>query len=201
MKQKLKLKQFFLLTVIALTVLSQLGCQAVSEQKSSLSQKTNQQKSTVSSSPTTNLPTPKETKPNSKAQLEITVYFASPQADKLIKEKREIEATETVAKAVLEELIKGPKENKEAQPTIPTGTKLLSVAIVNKVAKVNFSSEFADNHSGGSAAELMTIYSVVNSLTEFPTIEAVEFLIQNQKLTALGGFDLSEPVKRRNDLL
>jgi len=200
MKQKLKLKQFFLLIVAVMVVLSQFGCQAVQKSKNSSSQKKNEQKS-AQFAPTTNTTAPQKTKQNPKAQLELTLYFASPQADKLIKEKREVEATETVAKAALEELIKGPKEGTAAQPTIPSGTKLLSIAIVNKIAKVNFSSEFADNHSGGSAAELMTVYSVVNTLTEFPTVEAVEFFVNNQKLSTLGSFDLSEPVKRRNDLL
>jgi len=72
-------------------------------------------------------------------------------------------------------LIKGPKVA-GLKPTIPEGTKLRSaIKIEGDVAIVDFTKEFRDNHPGGKAEERMTIYSVVNSLTELKEINKVKF--------------------------
>ena len=74
-------------------------------------------------------------------------------------EKRDVNLVDTgVARDTIEELIKGPKTNLSA--SIPTGTKLLGINIKDDVAYVDFSKEFINNHSGGSAGELMTLYSI-----------------------------------------
>lgn len=199
--KKTSSSRLFLLIAASIILWLLLGCQA-SEQKSNTPEAEKPPKNALQQDSGIQATSPADKKPQEhKPQLELKIYFANPQADKLVMEKRQVEETEAVAKVALEELIKGPQESTTAQATIPSGTRLLGVTIKDKVAQVNFSAEFADNHSGGSAAEIMTVYSVVNTLTEFPTIEAVEFFINNEKLATLGGFDLTEPVKRREDLI
>lgn len=130
----------------------------------------------------------------------VILYFPDKNADKLHVEKRDVNLVDTgVARDTIEELIKGPKTNLTA--SIPIGTKLLGINIKDDVAYVDFSKEFITNHSGGSAGELMTLYSIVNSLTEFDTIKSVQILIEGQKGKTLGNILLDKPLERRQNLI
>lgn len=154
--------------------------------------------------------TPAETMPTGESEpaqpeegktTKITLYFSDSQAEYLKPEVREITQTKSVAKAAVLELIKGP-ETKGLHSTIPPGTKLRSVSIKNKVAYVDFSQEFVRNHPGGSAGETMTIYSVVNTLTEFSSIQKVKFLVQGHSIETLAGHaDLTEPLPRNEAII
>ncbi|NLU26440.1 MAG: GerMN domain-containing protein [Hungateiclostridium thermocellum] len=116
----------------------------------------------------------------------IRLYFANEDNSKLKLEIRYIPVSETtksvnhLAEIIVNELIKGPKVA-GLKPTIPEGTKLRSaIKIEGDVAIVDFTKEFRDNHPGGKAEERMTIYSVVNSLTELKEINKVKFLIEGK---------------------
>ena len=86
--------------------------------------------------------------------------------------------------------------------TIPDGTKLLDIDIAKGLARVNLSSEFRDNHWGGSSGEILTVYSLVNTLTQFSTVENVEILVEGEKIETLAGhMDLSAPVSRNAELI
>jgi spore germination protein GerM len=107
-----------------------------------------------------------------------------------------------IARAALEELIKGPGAGKDLAPTIPSGTILKDIDISNGVATVDFSKEFVDNHWGGSSGELLTVYSVVDVLTQFPTVEKVQFLVEGRKVETLAGhMDLAQPVMRNTEYI
>ena len=132
--------------------------------------------------------------------IKVVLYFSDDQAEKLVKERRSVPKTDAVAKASVEELIKGPSAGGVA--TMPTGTTLLGVSITDGIADVNLSKEFVDNHPGGSAGEKMTVYSIVNTLTEFSTIKEVRFLVEGERLDTIAGhMDVSQPVKREESLL
>jgi len=66
---------------------------------------------------------------------------------------------------------------------------------------VDLSKDFVDNHSGGSAGELMTLGSIVNTLTEFPEIDRVQILVEGQAGETLGNMLLDEPLYRFEDLI
>ncbi len=117
------------------------------------------------------------------SELPIRLYFANQDNTKLQLEVRYIpleEAKKSVnnqASLIVKELINGPT-SKNAQATIPKGTKLRSpVSINGNVATVDLTKEFIDNHPGGKSEAQMTIYSIVNSLTELKDIEKVKFTI------------------------
>jgi spore germination protein GerM len=126
--------------------------------------------------------------------VKVTLYFSDKEATYLVPIEKEItKGTETLESAIIAELIKGP-QGANVSRTIPEGTKLLSVSVVNGVAYVNFSKEFKTKHGGGSAGETMTIYSVVNSLANLPGIQKVQFLLEGVKLESiLGHNDTSIP--------
>lgn len=118
----------------------------------------------------------------------VKFYFTNEDNSKLLAEIRYIKLDErkkdpvNLATEVMLELIKGPAEGTGLTATIPEGTKLHSpIAIEDKTAIVDLSKEFVENHPGGKEAERMTIYSIVNSLTQIKGIEKVQFTIEGQK--------------------
>ncbi|MEW6189267.1 MAG: GerMN domain-containing protein [Actinomycetota bacterium] len=131
----------------------------------------------------------------------ITLYFGDEQAEYLLPEKREIPRTEAIARVAIEELIEGPKESGHF-PTIPEGTRLLGIRIEDGIAHVDFSEELVERHPGGSAGETMTIYSIVNTLAEFPSIQRVKFLVEGKEIETLAEhMDLTEPIAPDPDLI
>ncbi|MDO9534173.1 MAG: GerMN domain-containing protein [Bacillota bacterium] len=123
------------------------------------------------------------------------LYFANNEADKLVKEKREIIASkEEMKKAILEELIKGPQDP-GLQRTIPEDVKVLGVTVKEGIASADFSQEIRSSHWGGSTGEILTVYSIVNTLGDLSDVEQVRFLIEGQEIeTLLGHMDLSGAV-------
>jgi len=135
----------------------------------------------------------------------VTLYFSDPEAEYLMGEKREIlkrrEAREE-AEETINELIKGPKG--KLIPTLPSRTKLLSLQLDERgLAKLNFNKALSKDHPGGSSAEIMTLYSIVNSLAfNFPEIKRVQILIQGEAGgTIAGHLSLEQPVSPNLDLV
>ncbi len=149
---------------------------------------------------------PKEVKDNPQPAAktaEIVLYFADEQAEYLMPEKREVslQKDESTAEAIVKALISGP-EDKKLGVTIPDGTKLRSVSIKEDIAYVDFSEEIKTKHWGGSAGESMTIFSIVNSLTELPEIKQVQILIAGKEQDSLAGhLDISQPIARDPELI
>ena len=136
---------------------------------------------------------------------EAILYFSDQEAEFLIGEKREISKKEEVeeeAQEVIRELIKGPKGR--LLPTLPSQTELLSLQLDDKgTAKVNFSRALTRNHPGGSSAEMMTVYSVVNTLiVNFPVIKRVQFLVEGKEIESITGhLSLNRPIASKPDLI
>ncbi|MDQ2085353.1 GerMN domain-containing protein [Herbivorax sp. ANBcel31] len=126
-------------------------------------------------------------------KVPINLYFANKDCTELKLEIRYIPVSEAkksvnhLAGIIVNELIKGPKVD-ELRPTIPSESKLKSkIEIDGDVAVVDFNSEFREKHSGEKAQEKMTIYSIVNSLTELKEIDKVQFLIEGEKVKEFKG--------------
>lgn len=140
-------------------------------------------------------------------KVPVHLYFANDDNTKLVLEIRYIPLSEAkksvnnLATVIINELISGSKEGRK--PTIPEGTKLLSpVKIEGGIATVNFSKEFRDNHPGGKTAEQITIFSVVNSLTELKEIQKVKFLIEGKEEKEFkGSFRFNTPFERSDSLI
>jgi len=135
----------------------------------------------------------------------ILLYFSDSEGEYLIGEKREIlnrDEVEEEAKETINEIIKGPKG--KLIPTLPPQTKLLSLEVGEEgVAKVNFNKAFSKDHPGGSSAEMMTLYSVVNSLTlNFPQIKSVQILIEGKAVETIAGhLSLKKPISPNPNLI
>ncbi|MBC8387598.1 MAG: GerMN domain-containing protein [Atribacterota bacterium] len=128
--------------------------------------------------------------------VEVNLYFSDSQAMYLVPEKRKIPQTPSLAKQAIIELIKGP-ENSDFYPTIPEGTRVNEIYIVDDIVYVDLSEEIFTNHPGGSSGELMTVYSIVSTLTEIPPIVGVQILVEgNEKNSLVGHVDISMPLLR-----
>lgn len=139
-----------------------------------------------------------EKKVGIKEKKVVTLYFSEVEEEYLVGEKREILKTgrvEEEAKETVVELIKGPKG--KLIPTLPPRTRLLTLQMdQNGVAKVNFDQTLSKEHPGGSSAEMLTLYSIVNSLTlNFPQIKRVQILIDGKAVESIAGhISLKQPV-------
>jgi germination protein M len=136
-------------------------------------------------------------------KVPVHLYFANEDNSKLKLEVRYISVTDakksvnTLASTIVKELIKGPSTDSGLKRTIPAEAQLKSPVAINAgVATVVFTKEFVDKHPGGKAAEQMTIYSIVNSLTELKEIQKVKFTINGKAQKEFKGnfqFDLPFP--------
>ncbi len=137
----------------------------------------------------------------SQDKVSFTLYFGDQQAMYLKGEERTVTKNGNLAELMVNELIKGP-QSKDSVVTIPKETKLLSLEITGGVAYVNFSKEIKTNHWGGSAGETMTVFSVVNTLTQLQEINKVQFLIEGEKQEAIWGHTYTlEPIEPNLNLI
>ncbi|MCL5984998.1 MAG: GerMN domain-containing protein [Actinobacteria bacterium] len=133
-------------------------------------------------------------------KLDINIYFSDAQGEFLVGEKRHVEGDDIMI-AVANELIKGPTLP-NIYPTIPDGTVIRSMEVGSGVAYVNFSRELVVNHVEGAAAETMTVYSIVNTLTGIPGVNAVQILVEGVKIKSIDGhIDISMPLTRNESLI
>lgn len=131
----------------------------------------------------------------------VRLYFAAPTADRLQEEERSISRSASFldeAKQAVAELIKGPQNG--LAPTLPSGVELRQLYIDGRgVAYVDFSKDLQAKHPGGSNGELLTIYSIVNTLTaNFDQIQRVKILVEGSEvLTLAGHIDTRHPFAPR----
>jgi len=154
-------------------------------------------------------PTPVVKKPEKKVVIRekktVTLFFSEEEGEYLIGEKREILKTGNVEEEAQEtviELIKGPKGR--LIPVLPPHTRLLALQMDQSgVAKVNFNQTLVKEHPGGSSAEMLTVYSIVNSLTHnFPQIKKVQILVEGKTTESIAGhISLKQPVSFNSSLV
>lgn len=122
-------------------------------------------------------------------EREVQLYFAAPQGDYLQPEARQIAGCDDdrdCIRSVLEALRSGSQQ--DLLPVVPPKTGILDIELENDLVRVNFSRHLSDFHPGGSLAELLTVYSLVNSLSEnFPYLRQLQILVDGQVLQTLKG--------------
>ena len=140
------------------------------------------------------------------------IYFSDPQERFLVAEKRYIYKEEEAAlqaKEVIKALLEGSKTGNVN--TFPANVALRDVKVdKDGLAQVNFNANLTKLHPGGSTAEMVTIYSLTNTLTaNVPAIKSVKILVDGKELPSIKGHistvnpfmpdpDLYAPVKGEN---
>ncbi len=118
----------------------------------------------------------------------------------LIPLAREVPETEAVAGAAMAALLAGPTADETAErgitSALPTGSRLLGLSIVDRVATVDLSSDFESG--GGSMSIFVRLGQVVYTLTQFPTIGSVVFEIEGRPVPVFSseGIVLDRPAGR-----
>ncbi len=132
--------------------------------------------------------------------LYINIYYADLQVKYLVGESRKISRGENKYVEALNELMKLPV-NSSLIRLIPDTTVINSVEAEKGIAKVDLSANFVEDRLTSDTEDILLVYSVVNTLTEFSDVDAVYFYIDGKKLNVLGMLDLQNPCYRRSDLI
>lgn len=149
-------------------------------------------------------PTP-QTQTQATAPVEMKtmrIYLAAADAEHVVPAEVKVPQAEATPQRAVEELLK--KDAQEKYPLFPKGTKVSKVEVDPKshVAIADFNSTLKENVAGGSLGEILMVYMIVNTLTEWPDIESVQIRIDGHNVETLNGhMDLSQPIKRKADLI
>ncbi|SOC13116.1 GerMN domain-containing protein [Pseudobutyrivibrio ruminis] len=132
----------------------------------------------------------------------LTLYFASADGMSTVAETREVYYSRnvTIERLVIEQLLKGP-DSDELLSAIPPGTKLNSISVSESgVCIVNFDAAIESTVTG--VTENVTVYSIVNSLTELDNIKQVQILVNGDTPHISNvDVDLSSSISRNEDII
>lgn len=219
---KKKLKQLTLIAmVIALIVTPLAACKHTDEDTNKTTSNTTTQEKVSDTSTTTSESTEQTTEvttteAESQEDMKVNLYYVKEaildgaqenQEDQkeekglyyLVRETHTIPKTKAVAKAALEELLKNDAKTEGAFVSFREDQKILGIDIENGVATVNLSPEYLLQDQSGNA-ETWSILAMVNTLTEFPSIEEVKFLVNGEKTQVGGLAGIKVPEKLVRDL-
>lgn len=130
--------------------------------------------------------------------VRVSLFFASPDGNGLMREGSEIDACGNdlagCIQDTVEKLVDGPLG--DLAPTLPASTILNDVQVKDDTAFLDFGKELADGLPGGSSAEMTAVYSIVDTISfNFPRIRKVKFLLDGQEVETLKGhLDLRTPL-------
>ena len=136
---------------------------------------------------------------NSIQNTNLTLYFSNEAGDALVRETRKVHYSSNISleKLIVEQLLEGP-ETSGAKSALPTGTKLVSVTLVEGVCYVSLDDTFKNQDY--SVQEAIVIYSIVDSLTELPTISKVQISVNGDTSGVYrDNFNLSDMYDRNLD--
>jgi spore germination protein GerM len=143
-------------------------------------------------------PTPPADAAAAARRISVRLYFEAPDRTGLVPEERDVAFSPDLAeqlRVVVDELARGSSEGLVS--TLPAGTRVLDV-FVHKggVVYVNLSTEAASGQPGGSLPELLTVYSLVDTIvSNFPATSRVQVLVDGRVAPSLAGHvDLSRPL-------
>jgi hypothetical protein len=142
--------------------------------------------------------TPEATAPGEvERTINVRLYFEAPDSRGLVGEVRAIPYSNDLGqqlRSVVEELARGSQSGWVAP--LPPEARVLDVFVLDGIAYVDLSKEAFDKSGGGSDAELLSVFAIVNSIAvNFPAIVRVCLLVDGRPAATLAGhIDLSRPL-------
>lgn len=118
----------------------------------------------------------------------ISLYFPDSTGKALVKEERTLPKTLSLARETVNQWLIGPAVKGSAQNAVDPATTLIDIGIKDGVATVDLSPEFTEVF--GKVSQEVAVYGLVNTLTQFPTVQEVKIRIEGKALTKLGSLDL-----------
>lgn len=131
-------------------------------------------------------------------RIKATLYVVSPGGLRLVAVEREVRYGEGLAeqaRRIVEAQI-GEAPAPYAAP-FPPGTTMRALFVTDRgEVFVDLSREASTGHPGGSLAEALTVYALVNALTvNLPAVSAVQILVDGEEVDTLAGhIDLRHPL-------
>lgn len=135
--------------------------------------------------------------------MNIKVYYPDDSGMHLVEVEREIVIDDSTDKytAALESMMNEPAEDNLTR-IFPKNAAIRSVNVRDGVATVDFDGGIVKSFVGGSTGEEFLIGSIVDTLTNFPEVTSVRFLVDGQEIETLSGhMDLSAPLERMGNLI
>jgi spore germination protein GerM len=143
---------------------------------------------------------PETPAPSATPKIKAHLYYVSEDGLRLVAVEREVavgQGTLQQARRIVEaQLAPAPRPLVSA---IPEGTKLRAMYVDSQgQAFVDLSREVSSAHTGGALEEILTVYSIVNAVTEnLPAVHAVQILVDGREVDTLAGHvDLRRPLTR-----
>jgi spore germination protein GerM len=139
------------------------------------------------------------------AHITATLFYASPDGSALVGVRREVPLASGPAgqgRAILDAQMQAAPDGYVS--VIPRDTTIRGFYITGRQeAFVDFSSQLAAGHPGGSTTELLTVYAIVNAVTSnLPTVQRVQILIEGKEVDTLAGHvDLRRPLQADTTLV
>lgn len=189
-------KRLYFIVILILLVLGVVGCSAIGYKDYDGSNRKNSEKGDSSAQEKV-LSIDPDPRPEEHA---VILYFKHKHCDYLVPEIRNaVRDKQSWEQLVVEELLKGPSQH-DRVPVMPSGVRVLDVTRKGETVFINLSEEFMENinlsHIPGkedipedkrsmAKAEMkqLSIYSIVNSLTELEGINQVKFLVENRAIS------------------
>ncbi len=137
--------------------------------------------------------------PGEVGTVSVSLFFASPDGDGLVREGSEIDSCgnelPACIRATVEKLANGPLG--DLAPTLPPTTVIHDVRVQGDTAYLDFGREFVDGLPEGSSAEMTAVYSITDTIAfNFPSIKRVKFLLEGHEMETLKGhLDLRNPIQ------
>ena len=147
----------------------------------------------------TSKPAPSET-----PHIAATVFYAAPEGDALMPIRREVPLADGIVaqgrQILITQLEPPPSPYISA---IPAGTTLRAFYVSDKGDAFVDLSGISAGHPGGSLAELLTVYAIVNAVTaNLPAVQRVQILVDGKEVDTIAGHvDIRRPIARDTALV
>jgi hypothetical protein len=133
---------------------------------------------------------------NEPAAVRKVVLFFVADGDRLAREAREVESctdTTECVRDLLDELFSGPVGDLDA--AVPDTAAVNGVRVEGDMAVIDLNRSFAADLSPGSSAEMLAVYSIVDTVcVNFPQFTRVRLIIDGDEKPVLKHLDLSDPL-------
>ena len=145
---------------------------------------------------------PKKTETD-KHTMNIKIYYPDDSGLKLVEVERKITFEDEFDKyTVAVEMLREDPGEANLTRIFPSNASLRSVTVDDDMAIVDFDGSILKGFVGGSTGEEFLIGSIVDTLTNFPEVKRVKFLVNGEEIETLSGhMDLSTPLERMSNLI
>ncbi len=114
--------------------------------------------------------------------ISADLYFASEDMSSLVAENRALtmRLTDSFPACLVQALIDGPLEEGH-QPLLPSDGQVLSAVVRDGICYLDLSASVFEPFIGTDAQEEMIVSSIVNTITQLPSVNEVMILMEGQK--------------------